>query len=487
MKQNEDTQSKSNLKKSLFSGLALILWLTIELHYDISLDQQSRKFILFLQTFNSQFLRILSLIFNIAIPVFPIIILIVTVHTRHSKLDSFYSFTQIALSLVCSSIMKILLQYSRPYLVFDDILALSCECSYGNPSSHIALAGMAYFCLYNDLDPIYLGLGWGKPSPKVKYSLNILTGFSLLLETLIRMFLGTHNFTEAICAFLLVMFIFHFTNYYRKGVLSYLFNKFDQVRANRFAQIWSGVVPTVLFLFTIGVNYWVLQLPSRAFTPYERINFEKCKNCRASGFLRTSVIGMMTAYYIPGMLFCISLMSCQKSAKIKADLTKKQRVMRFIFNSIFRGLTFVPQITVFLLRFKSNLLEVHMFLGFILMMTPAVAFGFPGILLKKCGLEIKTDFIRKDEDPNEEDGEVVVDQLLVGHEETEEWDMSQIDQLADGLDGYDIEDSLGPESLRGTLMRKRQFSSMVGRRSGDGVREEEEEKVSGGGGVGGDE
>jgi len=313
---------------------------------------------------------------------------------------------------------------------------------------------MCFFCLIHDLDSIFLGLGWGKVKKKVKNFIFVLTGFLLLIETFIRMYLGTHNFTEAICGFILSLFIFHFTQYYRKSILSYLFNKFDKVRANRFAQIWSGLIPGAFFFMTVMINYWVLQQPSRAFTPYERANLHKCPNCRVNGFLKTSVIGLMTSYYIPGMLFCISLMSCQKSAQKKADLNKKQRILRFFLLAIFRFLTLVPQTIVFFLRFKSQLLEVHLPIGIMLMLTPSIGFAFPGIFLKKLGIEISTDFIQKDEDPNEEEQEVVVDQFLVGQESTEEWDMSQIQQLADNLVSFDVGDSLGPESSRETLLKR---------------------------------
>lgn len=417
---------KVTLNTTIIASLLFIIWLLLEISIEGTLTKSSTDLILSLQEYNSDTLILTLKVLNLIIPLFPYIILLLTMQRRDSKIDTFYSFTQALLTLVLTSTLKMLFRSSRPFLECNKIRAIVCECSYGNPSFHVGFTTIGYLILLNDLENICKGIMIKIPSKCAKIFYYIL-GFSfILIEIFIRMYFGTHYYGECVCAFLLAVMVFCTLEFYRRPVRKYLYRKYDMVRRNRLAQIWSMIVPVFVSIVFFLFNSWVIKMKSRDLTETEKRNMSKCSNCHAHNLSRTSNVGLLGAYYIPGMILCISIMSFNKSPRKKNTFTFLKKILRLLFNTFFRLLTVIPMYLIYIWRSEIGKEDIHFFISLMLIFTPSVGFAFPGILYKKCSLEIHTDFIRKGEDPNEDEKKVVMSNYLLNNERTVEWDVSQL-------------------------------------------------------------
>lgn len=424
---------KISLKTTIIISLFFIIWLILEIFLEEELTISSANMIKKIQELESETLDTSLNYINNIIPLLPIGILILTMQSRSSKIDVFYSFTQILVTMVLNSTLKVLFRSSRPYLEFDKIKAIFCECSYGNPSFHTTFTTIAYFVFLNDLRNIYKGLNWRTPSKLQLRIYYFIFGILVLVESFVRMYSGVHYYGECVCGLLLALTVFFTLEFYRRPVRKYLYRKYDMVRSNFFAQIWSMILPIFFYILFFLFNSWVINRKPRDLTLVEKRNIEKCPNCKTGGLEKTSTVGLIAAYYIPGMILCFSIMSFNKTTKKKHMFTTTKKILRFIFNTFFRILTITPLFLVYKWRFDINEFSIHLILSILALITPSIGFGFPGILYKKCELEICTDFIRKDEDPNEDEKRVLVSDYLLQNERTVEWDVNKLNDYGDNL------------------------------------------------------
>lgn len=73
--------------------------------------------------------------------------------------------------------------------------------------------------------------------------------------------------------------------------------------------------------------------------------------------------------------------------------------MRFVIVSIFRSAFVAPILCIYFYRHSLEYSNVHLSILVGCLVSPTIAFSIHGYVLKKCGLEIQTDFITKNEDP----------------------------------------------------------------------------------------
>lgn len=433
-------QQKNKALGSFIACFLYVAWLLAELLVEKTLTDTSAYLIMEMQEVDREFLRPLVAQLSNFIPTIPPAILISTMQARISKIDTFFSFSQICMTLVLTSTLKTLFNSSRPFMEFNEIEPILCECSYGDPSFHSSLTAIGYLVLRNDLDNIFKGLKFRPPSTFVKISYDFLMILMLILVTVVRMYSGVHYYGQCVSGFLLSLMVFSVMELGRKSIRLRLYKRYNEVRSNQFSKIWSIFLPLFSFAIFFLFNFWVINVKSRDLTDKEAKNLSRCPDCKAVNIEKTSSLGIIAAYYIPGMILCFSLMSFNKSPKKKQTFTLMKKIVRFLLSIFFKVLTIIPMYFVFRWRNQIDRFTIHLVISLMILVTPSIAFAIPGIFYKKCGLEISTDFIRRVEDPNEDNQRVIVSQYLIGNEKTVEWDVDDLDaDLASVTDESDIE------------------------------------------------
>lgn len=398
----------------------------LELHAQ---SEYTEKLILWLQQYNTKLLKDILSLMVIIITIIPLALFLTTLNSRSSKIDAFYSFSQICLCFGSIATMKVVLQWSRPYLLFDKVIPQVCECSYGLPSFHCAATAGVFFVLFRDLRPIINSLNRKQPYTS---TIRFWKGFScllLIIQAFIRAYDGVQSIGDSVCGIILSYIVVKWTELPRQAVRGFLFRKFERVKTNSLSKIWAFMFIAIVTAF---VSLWVhlcFKVKERDLTPSEMNNLKKkCPKCEKH-MLSASIAGMFALYVIPGLFFCITLMSCDKSSTKWVNLSAGQKRIRFLILFCLRLVLIIPIYQLNAYRYKLTQNTIHFSMALSLALTPCLVYGIPGHLLKCCQLELKSDFIQKNEDPSQDKFRAVIDGSGKHIGQAEKWDPKDIMKL----------------------------------------------------------
>ena len=426
------------------SGGIFILCNLLMLASEPQLLQFSVVVILKLQALKIDTLPTIALILSNIMPMIPLGIIFFTITFRPSKIDAFYSLSQIIFTAAGVSLIKIMLQYPRPWMASDKVASYYCGCSFGVPCASVALISSLFLVLRKDIKPILKGISIKEVKPWIYTVLSVLGFVFTILEVLIKLFAGQHGISAMFTSISLSLFIHHYSELFRMRARRFLFKAYNKVRHNRLSRLCSLAIPTLLSVFAYFFVVVVSRIRTRDYTATEMANISsKCDACFAGGPVVYASFGLNLIFYFPGMFLCFTMMSYSKSTRKLQELSWGQKILRLLCVTFFKLWTFLGYFYVLKLRFADSQLT-RLGLQLVLLFSPVVAFGLPGHLMKMCGLDIMGDFIQKEEDPEEDNATVLITDFFNGGQKSEVWDITEI---------HEMEDELAGETLRFTEYR----------------------------------
>lgn len=81
----------------------------------------------------------------------PVIVILFVHYLYQTKKDSFYNMLTLAVAINANVISKLIVKEYRPFLQFEPIKALNCECSFGMPSGHSATVTIGVLVMLDSL------------------------------------------------------------------------------------------------------------------------------------------------------------------------------------------------------------------------------------------------------------------------------------------------------------------------------------------------
>jgi len=139
----------------VISAFVFIGWLLVHFLSANVLHSMNRSFALSIQTWSSSdFVQFMMSAFSNYLVFLPLQIMMACHLFHNSKADSFLNMATVITCINLKTILKLFLHEYRPYLISDDIQALSCECTYGMPSGHSGTAAVGCLVMLETLRQI---------------------------------------------------------------------------------------------------------------------------------------------------------------------------------------------------------------------------------------------------------------------------------------------------------------------------------------------
>jgi len=313
----------------------------------------------------------------------------------------YHSFLYVLLSyfsLFLSASLKIFYHETRPFLEFQDILALECETGYGYPSNHVLTSIPAYLIFF-DILFVSFGLDNNKNAKTFEFIGHSLLMIFFILLAISRMVIGVHNLHQVLFAFILGYLIyFLFTDFLGFNLKPEAQSHFIEVCFNK-QKIWRYLYLLIFiylfFLMTIifididekekvfVVNYVIKCGQQPKLTPYQK------SFINSTEFF--AILGGMIGIYIDK--FLNNLNSTKEFIFENLSNSRKNMIGNWNDTNILKGLIRVL-IGVLLVYFDilliKNILNKHnnlifnfFFTGFLsLFMSMIFFFGFSKMIFK---------------------------------------------------------------------------------------------------------
>lgn len=135
----------------LVSSILFVLLSLIEMINSPSFAITNKDLTLTIQTLDAKVFNLLMSTFSHVIVLIPGLAIFIAHFSHPNKIDSFYNLFILTIALAANVVSKALIKEYRPFLLFEDIKALNCECSFGMPSGHSATITISVLVLWDCL------------------------------------------------------------------------------------------------------------------------------------------------------------------------------------------------------------------------------------------------------------------------------------------------------------------------------------------------
>ena len=188
----------SNQKLFLKISFAFLLaYVIADIFFNTAANEANRNLVLHVQSpKNTHLLNFLSILSTMGETPFYIVCLFLLLFFSTNKLKTMIFICFHLSNDYLDSILKVIYAGGRPFLEYDDVLALSCECSNGRPSGH-AQSSLLFYLYIADLFCNMVSVrNQKKTGVLLKITIKILAIAIILLIGCSRIYKGVHSFNQ---------------------------------------------------------------------------------------------------------------------------------------------------------------------------------------------------------------------------------------------------------------------------------------------------
>ncbi|CAD8177916.1 unnamed protein product [Paramecium octaurelia] len=311
----------------------------------------------------------------------------------------------------------------RPYWVEDEIIGIGCNMEFGKPSGHAQTAVIIYFSYLfifypstfrlNNLQVVDSEDRNAEEEPQLNNRLvTILKVFAFLciiMTGLSRVFLGVHSIGQVVLGWMFgVYIVFNYQIYCHQFLLHYIKNQLqikcdDDVKFQRIS-----VTVSAIFTLIIAIDVTLLELNLKLFNQNEKevdkwlLKITQCKQAEIGQYTKDHTNVLYNACFLHGTLFSFIfsfILGCFFSQGTFNSMEYYNQMDQKTVNfKICRLLFFMPMLLplplLLIQTYNVYLTAFLIFIPVICIESWYITIMYP-ILLKKCGYQIKGEFLEQ--------------------------------------------------------------------------------------------
>lgn len=386
----------------LISTIFLIIYLIADLFFDTSASEANRSLTIKLQS-NLSISDMFSFFSTFGTNFLYIGIIFLLLFLSSDKLTVVIFSCFHCLNIYVNSFLKTVYADGRPYIEYEEIIAISCEISNGKPSGH-SQSSIFFYCFLNEL---IWNLIASKISKKKGIILKIITTsstfFFVFMIGLSRVYKGVHSFNQVLLGWNYGQFILFLYFFSRKTIFDNVILNIDLLRIRNQAKISHIIISSLGFLFFITVTLLTFFLKDKYTIFPEKWYIMIEKKCqikdRNNLFLNSSILSTSFGCIIFGIILGFQLARGTLKPNLFWEAVKKlkwwQWTVRFIVLLIIfmcLGIAYLIEANngtnIYIIILLKNYLPCYLFGFGLIYLTP--------ILYHLCKVDVDGDLIKKE-------------------------------------------------------------------------------------------